>query len=173
MAAPGYGDAADVEALIAYISTELIPQRVAALAAARPRRILTRSGASTQSVGAGATVTMTGFSSAAGDGGGGSGITYNAGVLTVNASGWYQIGWSVSMNPSTSTGSLSGGIRVNGAGEILTDQAMRTVNPSTADISRFGVAYLNAADEIDLRVYNNAGASITTSAVDFMIEKIA
>lgn len=177
MAAPGFADGADVEALIAYISTELIPQRVAALAAERPRRIFTRSA----DLGVSALVhPLTGFTALPGDQGDGTGIPYVSGVFTIANSGIYR----VSVNAIVSAGNtvdrtaymfvrLNGGTTpvVNATTTLRSAPAGSPIGSTTNPLDVSGLVSLQAGDEITLGI--DASASVTFNVRRYSIERVA
>ena len=174
MAAPGFADAADVEALIAYISNELIPARVAALAAARPRRILART--SGQSVPQDSTLALSGHAGQAGDQGNGSGITYAGGIVTVSASGIYQIGYGVIVGPnSAGAGNAGAQLRINGVSTGLGQSAINRGSAGEPSFSGFVQVNLTAGDEVTLVAINinGAGGALPISSSRLTIEKVA
>jgi len=168
MAAPGYGDAADIEALIAYISNELIPQRVGELAAARPRRILTRG--SGGSVAASSAARLTGWDAGAGDGGNGSGITYSDGVLTVAQSGIYEVEVRVYLG-GTSSAYVDDTLHLNGSSSISFASGNRAA-AEWMDLTIATRVSLSAGDELDVYLNSDVNAS-NIGACRWTIEKVA
>lgn len=167
MAAPNFADSANVEELIAYISTELIPQRVAALALARPRRILRRS--TPWNVGANSGLIITGFTGAAGDGGGG--ITYGDGVLTIGSDGIYEVEYSA-VTYGTVTAQMTLALILNTSTTVSSASTSRSGSGQEKSVIGAARVALTAGDELTLSYSSVAGAS-TIQSVRWSIEKVA
>ena len=168
MAEPGYNDAADVEALKAWISNELIPQRVSQLLLARPRRILTKTSGTIGTPGV-----MTGWVAAAGDGGNAGGLPYSGGIITASSTGIYEVYVLVAYARATgSQGAASVSLNRNGA-----DAGFQSSYDYGSGVAGFtstiaGRIRLTAGDELSLGAAA-AGGTMTISSASWTIEKVA
>ena len=91
--------------------------------------------------------------------------------LTIPTTGWYMVSAYTSY-ANNSSGRRLTSVILNGTTEVITTDYRMPVNGGTTNVTIAGLAYLTAADYLELQVYQTSGGSLTVTTSVVTIAKL-